>query len=387
MAKKKKVLIISYGPFSGIRDSFMSALQRRNDCEVIHVEHSLRYLRFRPFYILLIAVSTLLRYKTRFRSFLDKTTLAQRVRTRANRAILRRVDEVDAVISLKLVDNPCGAGGPISAVLTDHTNLLSKQADDYGLSFVERQTSTTFNNWERRALASQDYLFTLSRYAARSMTSDYAVDEKNVMAVGAGPNLGVDAIRDGIQKDYARRNILFVGLEAERKGLPDLISAFHSVYRVFPDASLNVVGVNGNSGNGITYHGKLTGEPLKRLFYEAQIFVMPSLREPFGIVFLEAMWAKAVCIGTNRFAMSEFIEDGETGFLVSPQSPEQIASCLLTLFSDPAKMEAMANLAYTRASENWKWDIAADRMLTAMFGNITYHPNHSMRGSNAITHT
>jgi glycosyltransferase involved in cell wall biosynthesis len=385
MAKTQKVLIISYGPFSGIRDSITSALQRRSDCEVINVEHSLRHLRVRPFYIILIVMSALFKYGTRFRLLLDKTTLAQWVRTRANRAILRSIDEVDAVISLSVADNPCGGDGPLSAVVTDHTNLLSKRADDYGLSFVERQTSAVFNEWERRAFASQDYLFPLSRYAANSMTSDYLVDNEKVLAIGAGPNLNVDAVRDGVRKDYSKRNILFVGLETERKGLPDLISAFRSVSSSYPDASLNVVGVCGKSGNGIYYHGKLTGEPLKRLFYDAQVFVMPSLREPFGIVFLEAMWAKAVCIGTNLFAMAEFIEDGVTGYLVNPRSPEQITSRLLTLFRDPAKMEAMANLAYTRACENWTWDIAVDQMVSSMFGNSIDHVSRAMSKKYANT--
>ena len=112
MAKTQKVLIISYGPFSGIRDSIASALQRRSDCEVINVEHSLRHLRVRPFYIILIVMSALFKYGTRFRLLLDKTTLAQWVRTRANRAILRSIDEVDAVISLSVADNSLPSSRP-----------------------------------------------------------------------------------------------------------------------------------------------------------------------------------------------------------------------------------------------------------------------------------
>jgi len=369
MSTKFKILIISYGAFSGIRDSLVAAMRRSDRCEVVNVEHSLRVLPCRPVYIALIVISAFCTYGTRFRQHLDKTRFAQWVRTRANRAIVRRAGDVDAVISLKVADNPCRSDRPLSGVLTDHTNLLSKRADNYGIRFVESETTERWNEWERQAFESQDFLFPLSRYAARSMVEDYSVDEEKVLAIGAGPNLDVDAGRDAVCKNYRGKNILFVGLDAERKGLPDLLNAFRCLAEHHPDARLDVVGIDGEDGAGIYYHGRLSGEPLKQLFYAAQVFVMPSLREPFGLVFLEAMWAKAVCIGTNRFAMSEFIEDGVTGYLVNPKSPAEIASRLDTLFKDPARLEAMAESAYMRAREQWSWDSSVDRIITAMFGH------------------
>jgi len=382
----RRILVISYGAFSGIRDSMIRSLERCG-CDVIHTEHSLRFLPLRPFYAALIVIAAIVTYQTRFRSHLDHTSIAQWVHRRANQAIVRKADRVEAVISLKLTANPCPNDDLPSAVVTDHMNLLSKRAPNFGLELPERATNPSWNTWEQIALVSQDYLFPLSHYVGESMIHDYGIDPRKVVAIGAGANLDVDAGRDAITKDSSKQNILFVGLEADRKGLPDLLSAFRSFSKVYPGARLDIVGVVGIGGHGIHYHGQLTGEPLKRLFYEAHVMVMPTLREPFGIVFLEAMWARAVCIGTNRFAIPEFIDDGVTGYLVEPRMPEEIASRLLALFSDPSKLANMAELAYQRARKNWSWDIAASKLLNAMFDDTFTYPITTTEEMNANTLT
>ena len=64
------------------------------------------------------------------------------------------------------------------------------------------------------------------------------------------------------------------------------------------DATDHMIGVGGNTSDRMRYYGQLHGEPLKQLFEKLQIFALPRFREPFGVAFMEAMWAKNVCIGT-----------------------------------------------------------------------------------------
>jgi glycosyltransferase involved in cell wall biosynthesis len=191
------------------------------------------------------------------------------------------------------------------------------------------------------------------------MVRDYGVDPDKVAVVGAGANLDVDAERDGIDKDFSQQNILFVGLEPERKGLPILEQAFARVRERFPNARLHVAGVSGAGSPGVVYHGVVRGEPLKKLFYDAQVFALPSYREPFGIVFLEAMRAKTACIGTNLAAMPEIIEDGKTGCIVEPGNADMLAAKLIDLFDDPQRLKAMAENGYRAAQQRFGWDRAA----------------------------
>jgi glycosyltransferase involved in cell wall biosynthesis len=132
---------------------------------------------------------------------------------------------------------------------------------------------------------------------------------------------------------------------------------------VHGDARLNVVGVEGSDGNGVKYHGRLYGDALKQLFYDSQIFALPSVREPFGFVFLEAMWSKAVCIGCNIEAMPEIIQDGETGFIIEPNNDRMLADRLIRLLDAPDSLRLMAENAYSAARQRWGWSRVARTIL------------------------
>lgn len=203
----------------------------------------------------------------------------------------------------------------------------------------------------------------MGRHVKESMIEDYGVPPSSVTAVGAGPNLDVDIERDRPAKDYTGKNILFVGLDGPRKGLPTLIKAFEAVRQVHGDARLDVVGVVGPNGGGVKYHGRLYGEPLKQLFYDSQIFALPSVREPFGFVFMEAMWSKAVCIGCNIEAMPEIIQDGESGFVVEPNDDQMLADRIIRLLDSPDGLQRMAEKAYAAAGSRWGWSRVARAIL------------------------
>jgi glycosyltransferase involved in cell wall biosynthesis len=257
-------------------------------------------------------------------------------RGRANQRAVERERDIDAVIGLALSPTHTKRGpGVLYALLTDHTNLLSKRRHSFGVHIPEAFVRPSWNTRERRVLDAQDHVFAMSRYVERSVAHDYGVSPNKIVVVRAGPSLDVDFKRDGVVKNYRCHNVLFVGLDPIRKGLPTLLRAFEQVARAFPDAHLDVVGVHGPPTAHVRYHGRIRGEPLKQLFYGAQIFAMPSIREPFGIVFLEAMWSGAVCIGANHSAMPEIIDDGVTGYVVEPQDERELSRRIIELFANP----------------------------------------------------
>lgn len=374
--RRRRVLVISYGEFSGNRRSLIGAL-RRQGLEIVEVSHSLRFLRFRYAYLALMLANAILVYGSAYRTYLNHTWAAYWARGRANQRAVDQWDDVDAVLSLSPMPNHTRRRkGATYAMFIDHVNLLSKQTPDFGFQAPERGVTSAWNVYERHSLNSQDHVFVPSDYVRRSLVQDYGVDPARAHVVGAGPNLDVDCIRDGVHKDYGGRNVLFVGLDPARKGLPVLLKAFDRVVDAFPDARLDIVGVAGPDTASVHYHGVLVGEPLKNLFYRSQVFAMPSLREPFGIVFLEAMWAKTVCIGTNLFAMPEIIEDGVTGYVVEPQADEVLAERMITLFQDPHRLRRMAEAGYQAACERWSWDLVSRSILRRLFPRAA----HSLRG-------
>jgi len=86
----------------------------------------------------------------------------------------------------------------------------------------------------------------------------------------------------------------------------------------------------------ITFWGRLSDEDLAAAYADCDVFVMPSKREGFGIVFLEAMRHAKPCIGGNHGGTPEVIEHGKSGFLVKYGDVEALANNIATLRREPA---------------------------------------------------
>jgi hypothetical protein len=80
--------------------------------------------------------------------------------------------------------------------------------------------------------------------------------------------------------------------------------------------------------------GRLPQPQVDRWLQRADIFVAPSLYESFGLIFPEAMrWGTPV-IGTRVGGIPEIVTDGETGLLVEPQQPHELAQAIVRLLTN-----------------------------------------------------
>lgn len=86
----------------------------------------------------------------------------------------------------------------------------------------------------------------------------------------------------------------------------------------------------------VRYVGPVYGEHKHRLLDEHDIFVLPTCRDAFPLVVLEAMQAGLPVVTTREGALPEIVDDGVTGLLVPPGDPVALAKCLATLLSDRA---------------------------------------------------
>ena len=95
-----------------------------------------------------------------------------------------------------------------------------------------------------------------------------------------------------------------------------------------------------------------------RLLAAADLFVLPSLWEGFGLVLLEAMNAGLPVVGTRRGAIPEVVRDGETGLLVPPKDPEALATALIRLLCHPDRARTMGRLGLSRLRREFDLDRA-----------------------------
>ena len=91
--------------------------------------------------------------------------------------------------------------------------------------------------------------------------------------------------------------------------------------------------------DGVVFTGQRSDVP--RLMAAADVFAMPSLGEPFGLVFLEAMAMQLPVVALDSGGAPEVVEDGVTGFLVEPGDMDGLTSKLLALLEDPKRRQRM----------------------------------------------
>ncbi len=115
-----------------------------------------------------------------------------------------------------------------------------------------------------------------------------------------------------------RLQLLFVGHDVERKGGDLLVDAMRRGLHEVADLHM-VTGAEVPAAPGVTVHRATpNSDVLRALFDGADLFVMPSRAECFGLALIEAMASGLPAIAGTSGAMPEIVEDGRTGWLVEP---------------------------------------------------------------------
>jgi glycosyltransferase involved in cell wall biosynthesis len=238
-------------------------------------------------------------------------------------------------------------------VYTDHTHLANLSYPTFDRN---KLYSAEWIALERTIYANASMVFVWSHHIEKSLIEDYHCDPSKVVCAFIGSNVMNWETNVDFQK-YKNKNILFVGIDWERKGGPDLVKAFELVRQVHPDAKLTIVGCSPPvDAINCQIVGKIPVHEVGQYFRAASVFCLPTYLEPFGIVFIEAMASKLPVVATNVGAIPDIVRDGETGYLVNPGDVQAIADALITLISDPEKSRAFGQKGNKLAQDNYSWD-------------------------------
>jgi len=218
--------------------------------------------------------------------------------------------------------------------------------------------------WQSRLFARADALTAVSQSLLDDASERYLPfrSKARVIHNGVGPRWFQLPLERDTETDY----VLFAGRLHPVKGVDVLLTSWKAICSSFPSIELWIAGDGPERNtleaaarqfslsNSVRFLGPKTMEELPDLYRNARTVVLPSRREGLPISLLEAGACGAICIGTTTPGIPEIIEDGVTGFLVPPDSPEGLSATLSKVLRlSPDEALEMRQAARTRTVKSF----------------------------------
>lgn len=174
---------------------------------------------------------------------------------------------------------------------------------------------------------------------------------------------------------------LYLGRLTKDKGVLDLAVAFSRLVQKIPKVYLLIVGPDEERLDGklnkILTHFKgnyqrvdFTVQP--ELYMAASdVFCLPSYREGFGSVIIEAAAMQVPAIASNIYGLIDAVQNGQTGILHPPGDVDAIEECMLKMFNDKYFRSNLASGAYMRASADFSKELVVFEMMNFYKKNLS----------------
>jgi glycosyltransferase involved in cell wall biosynthesis len=228
---------------------------------------------------------------------------------------------------------------------------------------------------ERQALASARKVITTSAFTARLLASDYDVPAERLTVVRPG-NDTIKPARRTVNEEIA---LLAVGAVVPRKGYDLLIAALASLrdlrwrLTIVGDRTRDVeTAARLESEVGrcllkerITFTGAVSTEHLAEFYARADLFVLASRFEGYGMAFAEALAHGLPIVGTTAGAIVETVP-ANAGILVEPGEVPALSDALRRLITDPVLRNVLAAGARSGATALPTWRQSAELFSQAL---------------------
>ncbi|HLC86645.1 glycosyltransferase family 4 protein [Candidatus Woesearchaeota archaeon] len=216
-----------------------------------------------------------------------------------------------------------------------------------------------------KALRNCNRIIPNTNYVGNIIEKKANIDPSKIKVVNRGINLSRFEVEPDKNK-YNSHNVLFIGPNAERKGAIYVVKAAKEILNKFPNSTFTIIGScsyfyknkiksfikENNIENKFEFIPHLPQQELTKFYKRANAFVMPSIMEAFGQVYLEAMSAKTPVIGTNVGGVSDIITK-DVGYLVPPRNSNEIAEDIIEIFSDSKKAKLLGENGRKRVKEKF----------------------------------
>ncbi len=253
-----------------------------------------------------------------------------------------------------------------------HPLTIDFQASwDRNRTFKEKYYTIVFYplGMQRRVIRRCDRVITSSRESAREIQRAFGVSPRKMRMVYNG--LDAEFFRPMKGGPKKPQTLLFVGnTDDAKKGIPYLLRAMtllpNSVTLTVVDEGLPVktyapeltreLGLTSR----VTFAGKISPERLRRFYNTAEVVVLPSLYEGFGLPAAESMACGTPVVATQAGALPEVVGE-EGGILVPPRDFQALAAAILKILRDERTRKKMGLLGRKRVERLFTWPKVAER--------------------------
>ena len=163
-----------------------------------------------------------------------------------------------------------------------------------------------------------------------------------------------------------------LGRFVKKKGFDCFIEAIKIVHKTHPNINVSIAG-NGEEYDNLTalskalkldniikFEGWITDK--NDFFNNIDIFCLPSLHEPFGIVLIEAYAASKPVVTSNAEGPAEIATNMQNAIIVEKNNPEEMANALITLIDEPELAERIAYNGYKKAKAKYDIPIISNKI-------------------------
>lgn len=225
-------------------------------------------------------------------------------------------------------------------------------------------------NFYRQTLTQVSHFFVTSPWVKSSLAGDYDIDPSKITVCYTGRG-SVKNLH--IERPANRQEILFVAKHNYlHKGAGLLLDAFRRARHQIPDANLIMVGPDPKdlqlapNEERVTVHGFLEWADLEILFNTASVFAMPSLYEPYGLVYLEALGCGTPVICSATGGMASIVTEQNCGWALERQDPESLAQLLVQAINNSDERAERAANGLRFVEENCTWPICVGKIITEL---------------------
>jgi phosphatidylinositol alpha-1,6-mannosyltransferase len=286
--------------------------------------------------------------------------------------------------------HPCALVCRLLRILIDFRFTVTVHAHEvvYAGKSLRSRLKSVLRPLQIAAIASGDRVFAVSDFTRQALVNA-GVPDRKIATIYNGidvEDLDIDVDVPGVVSRLGlggKRVILTVARLDIHKGHDVVLRALPSIARAVPDVVYVIVGEGGmrprlealarelGLADRVVFTGSIPRTDVVALFKACDVFVMLSRieggsAEGFGIVFLEAGALGKPVVGGRAGGIPDAVEDGVTGLLVDPLSPEDGASAITRILLDRALAARLGAAGSERTRTRFTWNKVVDSILASL---------------------